>query len=186
MIPRAPYDCPDCGRGVHFFQPSCPSCESTLEWDIPCPECGNPRTSLDGPCPECGATVAPWRVLEAHVLADGEPVTVSKAAVPRPPTAGYSRHLGSVRGQWADFRRLLDEGREFHVREYTNHYELHLDEVGALDSPGMHAVRYTPRVVANTGITVIDGLSTVVSYTGRLVNSLLGGSDEHASHTKKR
>jgi len=92
--------------------------------------------------------------------------------------AGYYRHIGSVKGQWADYRRPLKGGGEIHVRSFGDHYEVHLDNVGALDSPGKHAVWYAPRVAADGGIQVIETVGKALSYSSQVVNRLLGNAEQ--------
>lgn len=172
-----PDACPHCDQRLYYFQQSCPSCERSVEWDIRCVQCGTPVVEGGENCPGCGMAHPRWRVIEQLLITNGEPLRVAKDALDRPMRAGYSRHLGSVKGQWADYRRQLENGAEAHVRTYGDHYEIHLDTVGALDSPGKHAVWYTPRVVADGGIQVIETVTKALSYSGRLVSRLFGRSD---------
>ena len=165
--------CRVCGAPLHLLQPTCEECGTAYEWHClaACRECGRETDYLDGEC-TCGATHSPWRVIELAALEDG-PVTVPKDAVPRTTDAGYQRHVGTVRGQWADYRRERDGGGEFHVRVYLDHYELHVDEVGALDEPTRHTLRYSPRVAVTAGTDVLHGVERAVRCAGGLVRSVL-------------
>jgi len=143
--------CTECGGAIHLLQRTCEECGTPHRWSCvaACLECGRETDYLDEAC-ACGATHSPWRVVERAARTEGA-VTVAKDAVERPSEAGYRRHVGTVRGQLADYRRVLDGGGEFHVRTYLDHYELHIDEVSALDEPAKHTLRYGPRAAAATG-----------------------------------
>lgn len=169
------HSCLACDEPIHFLQDPCPACGVSHAWFYvaDCRQCGEETDYLDGPCECCGAEYSPWRVVEMELFGGSDVVTVPKDAVPRPMTDEYRRHLGTMKGQWADYRRVLDDGSEFHVRAYTDHYEIHLDEVSAIDDPAWHMVRYTPRVVAITGIGVVEGVQQTVERSGRLVNDTL-------------
>jgi hypothetical protein len=170
--------CTACGAPLHLLTPECPECGTDQTWELrgECPECGRGRDFLE-PC-RCGAPATPWRALERVALADGT-VSVAKDAVSRPTRAGYGRHLGTVKGQWADYRRDGDAG-EFHVVVFLDHYELHVDDVGALESPTGHAIRYAPTAIASTARDAARGtvgraargVGSGARWTGGLVRSV--------------
>jgi len=166
--------CKECGVSMHLLQRDCEGCGTTHRWSCvaACRECGRETGYLDGPC-DCGATYSPWRVAELATRTEGR-VTVAKDHVERPSEAGYRRHVGTVRGQWADYRRVLDDGGEFHVRTYLGHYELHVDEVSALDEPTRHTLRYGPRAAVATGTDIVGGVAGTARRAGGLVRSALG------------
>lgn len=159
-----PRECDVCESALHLFQPACEECETPYEWSIsgPCSECGREREYLE-PC-SCGASPSPWRGAESVALKEGT-VTIDKDAVERPIAAGYHRHLGTIRGQWADYRRATDDG-EFHVLVYLDHYELHVDEVGALDEPAKHGLRYGPKAAITTTTDIVRGLRNAAGRLG--------------------
>jgi hypothetical protein len=158
---------------MHLFQQVCDDCGTAHGWSCvaECRECGRETDYLDGPC-VCGATYSPWRVAEFAARIEG-PVTVAKDAVERPSEADYQRHVGTVRGQWADYRRVLDDGGEFHVRTYLEYYELHVDTVSALDEPTKHTLRYGPRAAVTTGADIVRGVAGATRRAGGLVRSAL-------------
>ena len=166
-------ECQVCGAALHLLQSTCGQCETASEWVClaDCRECGRETDYLDGAC-VCGATHSPWRVVELVALEEGS-VTVAKDAVPRPTAAGYQRHVGTIRGQWADYRRELDSGGEFHVRVFLDHYELHVDEVGALGEPTMHTLRYGPSAAVTTGTDVVRAMRAVTRRAGDLTRTAL-------------
>lgn len=170
-------NCPRCDERLYYLQPSCPSCESSVRWNIRCVRCGDWLEDGGDACSSCGLEQPGWRAIEHALSTTGETIRVAKDALDRPMKAGYYRHVGSVKGQWADYRRPLKGGGEIHVRSYGDHYEVHLDSVGALDSPGKHAVWYAPRVAADGGIQVIETVTKALSYSNRVVNRVLGKSD---------
>ena len=158
---------------MHLLQRACERCDTAHEWSCraECLECGRETAYLDGAC-DCGVTHSPWRVAE-HAAREG-PVTVDKSAVERPTRAGYRRHLGTARGQWADYRRVLDDGGEFHVRTYLECYELHVDAVSAIDDPTRHTLRYGPRAAVTTGADVVHGAADTARRAGGLLRSAIG------------
>ncbi|ERH10364.1 MAG: hypothetical protein J07HX64_02137 [halophilic archaeon J07HX64] len=157
---------------MHLLQPVCKECGTAHDWSciVECRDCGRGTDVLDGPC-ACGVTHPSWRAIERAARTEG-PVTVAKDAVERPSEVGYRRHVGTVRGQWADYRRVLDSGGEFHVRTYLHHYELHVDEVSAIDEPTKHTLRYGPRAAVTTTVDLVRS----VAGTTRQVGGLLGSS----------
>jgi hypothetical protein len=164
--------CRECGAAMYLLQRTCGECGTNHEWSCvaPCRACARRTDYLDGPC-ECGVTHDPWRVAELAAR-DGGPVTVAKDAVDRPTGAGYRRHVGTIRGQWADYRRVLDDGGEFHVRVYLDHYELHVDAVSALDEPTRHTLRYGPRAAVATGVDLLRGVGGLLRSAARLPATL--------------
>jgi hypothetical protein len=166
--------CQSCDRPLYLFQEACDECGTPHHWfySAPCRNCGTEIDYLAGPCPDCGVEHSPWRAVEFDALTD-DPVAVAKDAVPRPIEAGYRRHLGMVKGQWADYRRAREDGSEFHVRVYSDHYELHLDDVGAIDNPAMHALTATPRLISTAGVGLLQGVEGAIERSGTLLNRTL-------------
>lgn len=173
---RVPTDvkrtCIACDASLHLLQETCQECGAAHDWShrAACTACGRETDYLDGPC-ACGETHSPWRVVEAAALADG-PVTVAKNRIERPTAAGYRRHVGSIRGQWADYRRVLEDG-EFHVRVFLDHYQLHVDAVSALADPAQHTLRYGPAAAVTTGRTVVGGLTSVARHAGGFAEAVV-------------
>jgi hypothetical protein len=170
------HTCRSCGEGLYLFQEVCETCDEHHHWFYvaDCLECGQETDYLHGACPGCGTEYSPWRAVEFEAL-DGDSVAVAKDAVERPMRAGYRRHLGMVKGQWADYRRVLEDGDdvEFHVRVYNRHYEMHLDDVSAIDDPAMHALRYAPRAAAVAGVGAIRGAKTTAERSGKVLDTTL-------------
>ena len=171
---RPPYACLSCSEPLHFLQEVCQACEEEHGWEFfgDCVDCGAVIDYLAGEC-GCGTTYSPWRVIEQELLYHDRPITVWKEGIPRPLSAGYRRHLGAVAGQWADYRRPLEDDTEFHVRVFGDHYEIHLDEVSAVGDPVLHAVRYGPRSLVITTTGVIEGVQRTLDRSTELLNRTL-------------
>jgi hypothetical protein len=92
-------------------------------------------------------------------------ITVSKYALPSPLNAGFVMSVGEARGQVADYRLPLDDGREVHVREFQNDYTVHLDQVSAVRNPLGHLFTDAPHWIA-------------VSLVGLLIVLLIFGGQE--------
>jgi hypothetical protein len=71
-------------------------------------------------------------------------ITVSKWGVPHPLEGGFVASIGEASGQKADYRLPLEDGREVHVRDYGDHYTLHLDQVSAVRNPLGHLLTDAP------------------------------------------
>jgi len=164
-------ECGECGAPMYLLQVACTECGTTHDWSClaECRDCGRETDYLDGPC-ACGRAHSPWRAVELAARTEGE-VTVAKDAVERPTEADYRRHVGTVRGQWADYRRVLDGGGEFHVRTYLDHYELHVDEVSAIDEPTRHTLRYGPRAAVTTTVDLVRGVAGATRRVGGFLRS---------------
>jgi hypothetical protein len=168
------YECNRCGEGMYLLEPECGNCGERYAWtyEAPCQSCGETVDYTAGECPACGAALSLWRALELAVLATDGPVAVWKEAVARPTEAGYRPHVGSVHGQWADYRRPVDDG-EFHVRSYADRYELHADDVSAVNRPATHLLRYGPTAVTGTGFEIATGLTGALVRSSELATRLL-------------
>jgi len=163
-------ECGGCGALIYLLQPACEECGTAHDWSCiaECRDCGRETDYLDGPC-ACGTAHSAWRAVELATRTEG-PVTVAKDGIERPSEAGYRRHVGTVRGQWADYRRLLDSG-EFHVRTYLDRYELHVDEVSAIDKPTKHTLRYGPRAAVTTSVDLVRGVAGTTRRVGGFLRS---------------
>jgi hypothetical protein len=164
------HECVACGAALALFQPTCPSCDTKQVWRYngPCPDCGDKADYLAGDCENCGTSLSIWRALEAKVSVDEEPLLLWRAAVPRPTEQGYRRHLGSIYGQWADYRRTVDDGGDFHIRRFLRYYELHYDDVSAVDSPTRHLLRHGPSAAVGSGLALTRQVTGAVAQSGRL------------------
>ncbi len=68
-------------------------------------------------------------------------VRISKLEVPHPLVAGFIEHFGDSAGQLANYRLPLPDGRELHVKEYTEDYSTHWDNSSAIRNPFGHILR---------------------------------------------
>ena len=168
------YECERCGEGMYLLEPECGNCGERYAWayEAPCQSCGEVVDYTAGACPACGAELSLWRALELAVLATDGPVAVWKDTLSRPTEAGYRPHVGSVHGQWADYRRPVDDG-EFHVRSYADRYELHADDISAVARPAAHLLRHGPTAVTGTGFDIATGLTGALVRSSELATQLL-------------
>jgi hypothetical protein len=162
--------CAECGEALALFQPVCEECETAHEWTYraACHDCGEQVSYTDEECPECGAPLSIWRALEADVLSRDEPIAIWKDRVPRPTDAGYRIHFGSIHGQWADYRRSLGDG-DLHIRSYPRRYELHYDDVSAVESPGRHLLRHGAPAATASGVDLALRIGRAVAESGRFL-----------------
>ncbi len=75
--------------------------------------------------------MATWTEIETELGAQpwGTEKTVPRGEVPHPREAGYRQDRGWPKGQDADWRRKRDDGSGYHVREYPDRWEVHIDDV---------------------------------------------------------
>jgi len=126
--------CPHCDASLDYLQRGCETCERRVTWDWtePCPEC---EAAVDysgrSSCPECRTDLSVWDGIGARVLRKRYHVDlrIAKDAVSHPSSAGLVCHTGDPRGQRADYRRPLPDGRGIHVKEFADRYEVHWDKV---------------------------------------------------------
>jgi len=131
--PDSTANCPHCDAPLAHLRRGCDACERRVSWDWtePCPSCGTETDVARSQCRDCGADCSPWGAVVARVFR-GRPhadLHVAKDAVPSPASAGFVLHVGDPRGQRADYRRPFPDGTGVHVKEFSDRYEVHWDEV---------------------------------------------------------
>lgn len=168
------YACKRCKEPMYLLQPVCENCSEQYVWqyETVCHSCGETVDYTAQRCPACGAELPIWRALELAVLTTDGEVAVWKESVPRPTDAGYRYHFGSVHGQWADYRRPVESG-EFHVRSYRNRYELHFDDVSAVEEPAKHLIRHGPTAATGTGFDLLTRLTGTVVDSGEFATRMI-------------
>jgi len=175
---------------LYFLQPTCRECDNHHDWtyELPCHNCGKRVDYTDEKCPHCEETLPIWRALEVEALTTEEVISVWKKSVHSPLKDGYRVHLGSIHGQWADYRRATPEGGDFHIRAYPRHYELHYDKISAVDAPARHILHHGPSAAATSSIDIAKRVGETVARTGEMMNSAvrqpyswITATDEQAS-----
>ncbi|MCS6768220.1 MAG: hypothetical protein RMJ59_05135 [Candidatus Nitrosocaldus sp.] len=73
-------------------------------------------------------------------------VVISKCWIVHPTAVGFRRSIGEPKGQIADYRFALHDGRGIHVREYGDHYRVHWDMVDPSVSIVTHLKRDAPHI----------------------------------------
>ena len=86
---------------------------------------------------------------------------VSKREVKHPLECGFVRSLGEPRGQLADYRLVLEDGRSIHVREYYGYYEVHWDKRDPTVDPIGHLVEDAPHWLVLSTIIFIGSMITL-------------------------
>jgi len=83
------------------------------------------------------------RILRAKPRQD---LRIPKGLIESPLEANFIAGKGLPKGQLADWRKTLKDGRGLHIREYETDYKIHWDEV----DPGLSLVKHlsqdTPRL----------------------------------------
>jgi hypothetical protein len=88
-------------------------------------------------------------------------VTIPKIGMPSPLAAGFQNRLGDPAGQIANYGLPLDDGREVHLKEYSDKYLGHWDFASAIKDPIMHLVKDSPGwlVAGAIGAIIIGGVA---------------------------
>ncbi len=107
--------------------------------------------------------------LKAH-----EDIVIPKSNVRHPLHVGFKRSIGEPKGQIADYRLRLIDGKSVHVREYKDYYRIHWDIVDPSVNPIEHLKHDAPHwysmILYATGI--VGGVLTARILRGNL---MLGG-----------
>lgn len=88
-----------------------------------------------------------WRIVLKSVLTTPAhtDVSISKLLLPHPlKVDGFVKHLGGFAGQLGNYRFPLPDGREFHVKEYTDTFLAHWDNISATRNPLGHLLKDAP------------------------------------------
>lgn len=89
-----------------------------------------------------------WRTVLEMVLSTPAhtDVSVPKLHVPHPSIVqGFIKHrFGDLAGQLTNYRFPLPDGREFHVKEYTEMFTAHWDNISAIRNPLGHLLKDAP------------------------------------------
>jgi hypothetical protein len=116
------------------------------------------------------------QVLRRHAHED---VSYYKEDIPHPLSMGFRKDLGEPRGQIADYRVTLEDGRSVHAREYRESWRVHWDRMDwtvdavehlRLDSPGYYALVCT---LVGCGIGAVVG-AVAKGKRGAVLGAVLG------------
>jgi hypothetical protein len=120
-----------------------------------------------------------WR--DVLSILRGEPtgtiLRVPKLHLPHPSTFRMSESIGLPEGQRADYRKILRNGRGFHVKDFGTHYEAHIDAVHPdidllahlrTDAPGAY-------VTGGVALGALLGAAFGKSKESALFGAIVGG-----------
>ncbi|MGC8981991.1 MAG: hypothetical protein ACP5JU_03540, partial [Minisyncoccia bacterium] len=117
---------------------------------------------------ECNDAYSIWYSIIKSTIEMGHlsfPKTMSDGrAIPSPAEVKppiFRKHIGEPKGQIADWRASFkDSNTGFHVVEYNDHYETHIDKIDPLKDPIGHLVNDSPGtiILGTIGVIVIGGL----------------------------
>ena len=100
-------------------------------------------------------------------------VRVPKGPLPHPRVFGMESSLGFPAGQTADYRKRLEGGTGFHVRDFGTHYEAHIDAVHPSVDFLEHLRKDAPGTFVSGGAALGALLGTAL---GRSQNAALVGA----------
>lgn len=104
-----------------------------------------------------------YRVLKFPVHKD---IIVSKSTVANPIEEGFTRSVGDFKGQIADFRRPMPDGRSIHVREFAEHFLVHWDWRDPSLDPIGHLVQDAPHILVLFSLVALAVLGLVLGFGG--------------------
>lgn len=122
--------------------------------------------------------VLTWAQVAQHLARQGRAscITIAKRQVEHPQAAGMLRSLGLPLGQIADWRMPRPGCHGLHVREFTDHYTVHIDAVNPhCDLPG-HVAADAPAVGGGAALGALVGLVLGESAGAMIVGALIGGA----------
>ncbi len=133
--------------------------------------------------------VLTWAQVAQHLARNGRSacITIQKWQVEHPRVAGMRRSLGLPLGQMADWRMPYPGCHGLHVREFPDHYSVHIDRVNPhCDLPG-HVAADAPAVGGGAALGALVGLVLGESAGAMLVGALIGGAlGASATATKEK
>jgi hypothetical protein len=103
----------------------------------------------------------------------GSIVRVPKGPLPHPKVFGMEVSLGFPVGQMADYRKRLEGGAGFHIRDFGTHYEAHMDAVHPSVDFLEHLRKDAPGTFVSGGAALGALLGTAI---GRSQNAALLGA----------
>lgn len=98
---------------------------------------------------------------------------VPKVWLPHPLTAGMTTSIGLPEGQLADYRLRLQGTAGLHVKDFGEHYEIHVDEVHPDVNPIEHLRRDSPGTFVAGGAALG---ALIGSALGKKSDSVIGGA----------
>jgi len=104
-----------------------------------------------------------YRVLKLPVHQD---IAVSKSAILSPLEEGFIESIGDFKGQVADFRRPMPDGRSIHVREFKKHFLVHWDFRDPSLDPLGHLVQDAPHILGLLSLAALVVLGLAVEFGG--------------------
>ena len=121
--------------------------------------------------------ISTWAQIAVHL--SNQPahscMKIEKRRVEHPQAAGMGRSIGLPIGQFADWRMRFPNCHGLHVREFTDHYTAHIDQVNpGCDLPG-HVVTDVPVVGGGAAVGALVGLILGESAGAMLVGAVIGG-----------
>lgn len=107
----------------------------------------------------------------------GSVVRLRKGLLPHPGTDGMTLSMGLPQGQFADYRKILRDGSGFHVRDFGQHYEAHVDQVHPEVNIYEHMRRDAPKtfVAGGTALGAAIGGALGRDKGSAVVGGLIGG-----------
>lgn len=105
------------------------------------------------------------RVLKLPVHRD---MAVAKSSILYPIKEGFMRSVGDFRGQIADFRRPMPDGKSIHVQEFAEHFLVHWDWRDPSLDPVGHLVQDAPHILLLCSLVGVVVLGLVLGFGGEI------------------
>ncbi len=108
-----------------------------------------------------------------------EDIVFARDEIPHPTSIGFRKDIGEPRGQFADYRLTLRDGRSIYARRYGGNCRTHWDKVDWLVNAGEHLRRDSPGyytlALSSTGCGLGAGIGALADgKRGAIVGGVLG------------
>jgi len=109
-----------------------------------------------------------WDNLIHHILRlpVHQDIAVSKSAILSPLEEGFRVSIGEFKGQMADFRRPMPDGRSIHVKEFKKHFLAHWDFRDPSLDPLGHLVQDAPHILGLLSLAAFVVLGLAIEFGG--------------------
>ena len=91
-------------------------------------------------------------------------ISVPKCGYVHPLQAGFVAHVGEPKGQIANYRMTVSDGRGVHVLEFQDSYWVHWDKVDPLTNPIGHIAEDAPHWGSVLGVLAVAGVIGVLIW----------------------
>lgn len=94
-------------------------------------------------------------------------IPIPRDDIPHPLSMGFRKDFGEPRGQIADYRVTLEDGRSVHVREYKESWKIHWDKMDWMVNAVEHLRKDSPGYYTLVCASAGSGIGAAVGAAAR-------------------